>query len=97
MSEGLQCRRFLVSGRVQGVFFRSSTRDRAMQLGLKGFARNLEDGRVEVHACGKRDVLAVLEEWLWQGPPMAQVNDVVVESLDDPACHESFVIFRILD
>jgi len=69
--------RFLVSGRVQGVFFRASTRNEALRLGLNGYARNLTDGRVEVVACGPSETLRELERWLWQGPPAAQVEDVV--------------------
>ena len=60
MSNERQCRCFLVSGRVQGVFYRASTRDRAVTLGLKGSVRNLNDGRVEVRACGEQDSLDAL-------------------------------------
>lgn len=69
--------RCLVSGRVQGVFYRASTRAQALTLGLSGFARNLDDGRVEVLACGDLKALKELESWLWQGPPGARVSDVV--------------------
>lgn len=68
--------RFLVSGRVQGVFFRASTRERALALGLCGHAINLADGRVEVLAAGDARALDALEDWLWQGPPDAQVESV---------------------
>lgn len=74
-------RRFLVSGRVQGVAFRAATRQRARELGIGGHARNLSDGRVEVHATGAADALAVLESFLWRGPPHAQVLDLQVEEL----------------
>jgi acylphosphatase len=69
--------RFLVSGKVQGVFFRASTRHEALKLGLNGHARNLADGRVEVVASGLSEALHELEQWLWQGPPAARVDDVV--------------------
>ena len=75
--------RFLVSGRVQGVFFRASTRNEAKRLGLGGSARNLADGRVEVIANGSDDALSALERWLWQGPPSARVEDVKRETLPD--------------
>ena len=75
--------RFLVSGRVQGVFFRASTRSEAGRLGLAGSASNLADGRVEVVASGSDDALAALERWLWQGPPSARVDDVQRESIAD--------------
>ncbi|HKJ10231.1 MAG TPA: acylphosphatase [Gammaproteobacteria bacterium] len=84
------CWRCLVSGRVQGVFFRASARDRALQLGVTGYARNLRDGRVEVVACGERSALDALREWLWQGPPAAQVQQVDCEPIDD-AHWEGFV------
>lgn len=68
--------RFLVSGRVQGVFYRASTREQALRLGLAGHARNLSDGRVEVLAYGQAAALDALERWLWQGPSAAEVSDV---------------------
>ena len=70
------CQRCLVSGRVQGVWYRASTRDKALQLGLKGYARNLPDGRVEVLACGDAASQKLLREWLCQGPPAAEVIGV---------------------
>ncbi|HEX5123202.1 MAG TPA: acylphosphatase [Rhodanobacteraceae bacterium] len=75
--------RFLVSGRVQGVFFRASTRNEAQRLGLAGSASNLADGRVEVIASGSDDALNALEGWLWQGPPSARVEDVKREAIAD--------------
>jgi acylphosphatase len=69
--------RFYVSGRVQGVFFRASARQEALRLGLRGYARNLSDGRVEVVACGTAEAVGELEQWLWQGPPAARVDEVV--------------------
>ncbi|WP_018953657.1 acylphosphatase [Thioalkalivibrio sulfidiphilus] len=72
-------RRFLVSGRVQGVFYRASTRREARRLGLSGYAKNLPDGRVEVLAAGPCAAVGELEVWLWQGPPAAQVNEVLAE------------------
>jgi acylphosphatase len=70
------CIRCWVSGRVQGVWFRASTREKAEGLGLTGYARNLPDGRVEVLACGAEADLKVLQDWLWQGPPKAEVSGV---------------------
>lgn len=77
----MACRRFLVSGRVQGVWFRASTRDQALRLGLSGHALNLADGRVEVVACGEPAALDALERWLWQGPELARVAQVEREDL----------------
>jgi acylphosphatase len=75
--------RFLVSGRVQGVFYRASTRDEAHRLGLAGSARNLDDGRVEVIASGSDEALTALERWLWQGPSSARVENVAREAMAD--------------
>lgn len=69
-------RRCYVSGRVQGVFYRASTRQRAQELGCRGYARNLADGRVEVLAVGESAAVHALIEWLRQGPPAAHVTDV---------------------
>jgi acylphosphatase len=72
-------RRCLVAGRVQGVFYRASTRQRALELGVSGHARNLPDGRVEVLACGTPQAVEALCEWLWRGSPASQVTSVVVD------------------
>jgi acylphosphatase len=74
------CRRCLVSGHVQGVFFRASTREQALSLGVTGYARNLRDGRVEVLACGSAEAVAALCGWLSEGPPGARVSNVQCES-----------------
>lgn len=72
-------RRCIVSGRVQGVWFRGSTRQKALALGLAGWARNLPDGRVEVVASGPARDVETLCAWLWEGPTMARVDDVSCE------------------
>ena len=71
--------RCFVSGRVQGVYYRASTVEVAARLGLRGWARNLPDGRVEVVAAGTPDAIAELTAWLWQGPPSARVDSVDLE------------------
>lgn len=68
--------RFLVEGRVQGVFFRAGTREQAQRLGLRGHARNLEDGRVEVLAVGDAASVERLAQWLRRGPPRARVDRI---------------------
>lgn len=68
--------RFMVTGRVQGVGFRASTREQAERFGLSGYARNLGDGRVEVLAVGAEGAISALERWLWRGPPQARVEEV---------------------
>jgi acylphosphatase len=66
-------RRFLVMGKVQGVFFRHSARIEAKRLGLRGLARNLPDGSVEVVALGSAAAVEALHQWLQRGPAQAQV------------------------
>ena len=87
----MSCVRFVVSGRVQGVFFRASTRERALALGLTGHAVNREDGSVEVLACGDATALEDLRQWLDHGPPAAQVTNVASESRSEPQpCPDDF-------
>lgn len=77
-------RRCIVSGRVQGVWYRATTCDKAMSLGLSGVVRNLPGGRVEVVVSGPDGEVDVLCRWLWQGPPMAQVDEVKCEDYQGP-------------
>ena len=77
-----KCVQCLVSGRVQGVWYRGSTRERALALGVTGYARNLPDGRVEVLACGESEVVDALIDWLSQGPPHAVVTQVTIRPAD---------------
>ena len=79
--------RFLVGGRVQGVFFRASTREQALALGIEGHAVNLPDGRVEVLAVGDAAALDTLERWLRQGPPAARVDTVERTALPEQAAN----------
>jgi acylphosphatase len=69
-------RRFIVSGRVQGVFFREGAKSVALRLGLTGWATNLPVGRVEVVVVGEPTDTERLARWLAQGPPRASVTDV---------------------
>jgi len=82
--------RFLVGGRVQGVFFRASTRQQALQLGLRGVARNLPDGRVEVQAAGAESAIDALAQWLRRGPPMAEVVSVERSDVDEATIADGF-------
>jgi acylphosphatase len=75
-------RRAVVRGRVQGVWFRASTAERATALGLRGLAENRPDGSVLVQAAGEPSALAALVDWLHRGPPMARVDGVEVEDID---------------
>jgi acylphosphatase len=76
-----RCRHFLVSGQVQGVFFRAATEAAARRLGVTGWVRNLADGSVELVACGEDVKLSELERWLWQGPPRACVEQVTTQDV----------------
>jgi acylphosphatase len=71
-----QARRWLVRGRVQGVGYRYFAQRAADQLGLTGYARNLDDGRVEVYAAGPLDKLSELAGMLHRGPHWADVRGV---------------------
>ncbi|HHH39015.1 MAG TPA: acylphosphatase [Sedimenticola sp.] len=79
------CVRCVVSGRVQGVFFRASTREQALKLGIQGHALNLADGRVEVLACGPPEAIDQLRQWLSKGPPAARVTAVTCEVVSEPS------------
>jgi acylphosphatase len=88
--ERLPCKRFLVSGRVQGVYYRASARSAASRLGLHGWAKNLADGRVEVVVRGEEDAIDQMRTWLERGPPNARVTGV--ESLRyDGQVHPGFL------
>ena len=84
-----ECQKFRVEGRVQGVWFRESTRKRAEDLGISGHAINRDDGSVEILACGDSDAVDKLADWLREGPPMAKVDSVTAESYSGP-CPEGF-------
>lgn len=82
----------LVSGRVQGVFYRAGAQQQARGLGLLGYARNLPDGRVEIVAQGAAPALRAFVGWCRQGPPRASVSEVQV-SASEPS--ESFADFSV--
>jgi acylphosphatase len=72
----IQQARFVISGRVQGVWYRASTQERAVSLGLTGWVRNLPDGRVEVLAQGPIERVQALIDWCHAGPPLARVERI---------------------
>lgn len=82
------CMHCYVSGKVQGVWFRASTREQALRLDIRGWARNLPDGRVEVLACGEKEKIAELYEWLKHGPQLAKVTDLSYEELPWQDLHD---------
>lgn len=73
------CIHCVVKGRVQGVFYRQATVEKARELGITGWVTNLPDGDVELLACGEEDTLEILRQWLWQGPPAAEVKELFVQ------------------
>ncbi|WP_281647079.1 acylphosphatase [Parendozoicomonas sp. Alg238-R29] len=76
------CRKAQVQGKVQGVWFRASTKQRAEQLGVKGWAKNCVDGSVEIMMCGEERAVVELNDWLYEGPPLAVVDKVSVEEAE---------------
>lgn len=89
MSESKVKAKLKVVGRVQGVFYRVSTREKARELDLKGWVRNRRDGSVEVFALGSRGELEKLVDWCKVGPAGAAVDRVDVEWLEQEAPGES--------
>lgn len=81
-----------ISGRVQSVGYRAFTKSRAKFLKLKGFVRNLPDGRVEVYAEGDEEALLKLIEHLKEGPYFAEVRDVEYQFLEPRGQYEDFII-----
>jgi len=80
---GRKCR---VGGRVQGVFYRATAARRALELSIRGYARNLPDGTVEVLAYGEERAVSAFVEWLWIGSSACKVTSVeVAEIAVDPA------------
>lgn len=82
----------LVSGDVQGVFFRQSTRRKARALGLDGWVRNLPDGRVEVWLQGDEAAVNEMVDWLWVGPPAATVTGVESDTVAPEANLQDFLV-----
>jgi acylphosphatase len=66
----------IIEGKVQGVFFRQSTRQKAIELGITGTVRNLKDGSVEIMATGTPEQLRQITQWCNHGPPRAVVTNI---------------------
>ena len=91
-SDATEARHVVAHGRVQGVFFRSSTRDQARAHGVTGWVRNRADGAVEAWLEGPRHAVAEVTDWIVDGgPPQAAVEHVDTETVE-PAGHEGFVV-----
>ena len=74
----LICKKCVVAGRVQGVFYRATAARRAQELAIRGYARNLADGRVEVLAYGEEEAVRTFVSWLWTGSTASKVTSVDV-------------------
>lgn len=85
-------KRFLISGRVQGVWFRAEAKRQADLLGVTGWVRNTPDGSVEVLAQADREVLQEFERWCQHGPPVAEVEKVQVWAIPDASTLSTFEI-----
>ncbi len=81
-----------VTGRVQGVFYRASTRDKARSLGLTGWVMNMPDGSVELEAQGPDEKVDDLITWLYEGPPYARVQDVEISELSPKDGEDAFEV-----
>lgn len=81
-----------ITGKVQGVFFRQSTREKALSLGITGHVRNLENGQVQVTATGSKDQLDALVDWCRKGPEKARVSGVECK----PGMLQSFTGFTVV-
>lgn len=68
--------RIIVSGKVQGVFFRASAKEKADELSINGFVQNLPDGRLHIEAEGTEENLKKFVDWCHQGPPRSKVTHV---------------------
>lgn len=86
------CKQIIITGRVQGVYFRASARDKAISLGITGTVRNLPDGSVEVMACGTADQVEQMIAWCHEGPRGARVEEVKAADRQE----EKFDGFRIV-
>ena len=88
----MKCAHLIVSGRVQGVFFRDNTRRKARELGLTGYAKNLPDGTVEVVAEGNEDKINELIEFIKKGPGVAMVEGINLKHKEP----ENFKSFEVI-
>jgi len=85
--------RAIVSGRVQGVWYRAHTKEKAVELEVAGYVRNLPDGTVEIVAQGDEERVDALMDWARIGPPMAEVTELRVREMAE---NEMFTAFEVL-
>ena len=87
------CRRCVVQGHVQGVFFRQNAYEKAVALGVKGWVRNCEDGTVECKVCGEPPLVELMCEWLKVGPPAASVENFKLEDIPLEEYHRFEILY----
>lgn len=88
-NKGIHC---IVSGLVQGVYYRANTKEMAESLSLKGWVKNIPNGDVELKAFGNKENLDKLIDWLWKGPAAAKVSNVKVNRIEIKGKFEDFTI-----
>ncbi|MCF8049593.1 MAG: acylphosphatase [Desulfobacterales bacterium] len=94
MAEDKERAHVMISGRVQGVFFRDETRDAAGRVGVTGWVRNTADGRVEAVFEGRPPAVEEMIRWCWDGSPSAKVDDVQVKKEEYQGEFGSFSVRR---
>jgi acylphosphatase len=77
------CEKCIVTGLVQGVFYRDSAKQQAEKLGVTGYVKNIPEGHVEVLICGTPEAVGHMKAWLWDGPEHAHVSNVKCELFED--------------
>ncbi len=83
-----------ITGKVQGVFFRKSTQQKAQELGINGWVKNENDGSVAVEIEGLDEAMQVMEAWLKVGPLAAEVESVLLVSQQEDKGYTNFIIIR---
>lgn len=94
MSDTTLTRRLRITGKVQGVWYRASAKDKALELGLRGRVWNEPDGAVGAIIQGDEIQTAAFIGWCWEGPPMARVEEVAVSEVERAETFFSFEITR---
>ena len=87
-------KKITIKGKVQGVFFRDSTKEKADEINIRGTVENLENGDVFILAQGKKKALAEFIEWCKIGPEKAEVEEVQTEDVEDANFVKNFIVKR---
>jgi len=84
----------IISGRVQGVWYRASTKQKAEELGITGWVKNTDEGNVEALFEGDKAVIDEMIAWCWKGPPLAKVKNVKISPYNIDENYTDFVVLR---